>query len=148
MASMQDQLVDSLRYSEASMDWFSYFPSTAIHISELRLGSGKTPLIKGGSVDIVIRLLPLLKGQIVINSLQVSNSTIHIVQKDGRWSYEVMKKTEPSDEEGFSTEVRKLVIDNSRVYYNDGKTLQFKLSITSGEFKGGLENEKLDLEDG
>ena len=61
MASMQDQLVDSLRYSEASMDWFSYFPSTAIHISELRLGSGKTPLIKGGSVDIVIRLLPLLK---------------------------------------------------------------------------------------
>ena len=146
MASMQDQLVDSLRYSEASMDWFSYFPSTAIHISELRLGSGKTPLIKGGSVDIVIRLLPLLKGQIVINSLQVSNSTIHIVQKDGRWSYEVMKKTEPSDEEGFSTEVRKLVIDNSRVYYNDGKTLQFKLSITSGEFKGGLENEKLDLD--
>ena len=61
-------------------------------------------------------------------------------------SYEVMKKTEPSDEEGFSTEVRKLVIDNSRVYYNDGKTLQFKLSITSGEFKGGLENEKLDLD--
>ena len=95
MASMQDQLVDSLRYTEASMDWFSYFPSTAIHISELQLGSGKTPLIKGGSVDIVIRLLPLLKGQIVINSLQVSNSTIHIAQKDGRWSYEVMKKTEP-----------------------------------------------------
>lgn len=145
MASMQDQLVDSLRYTEAGMDWFSYFPSTAIHISELRLGSGKTPLIKGGSVDIVIRLLPLLKGKIVINSLQVSNSTIHIVQKDGRWSYEVMKKTESTHEEAFSTEVRKLVIDNSRVYYDDGKTLHFKLSITSGEFKGGMENEKLDL---
>lgn len=146
MASMQDQLVDSLRYTEAGMDWFSYFPSTAIHISELRLGSGKTPLIKGGSVDIVIRLLPLLKGKIVINSLQVSNSSIHIVQMDGRWSYEVMKKTEPTDEDAFSTEVRKLVIDNSRVYYDDGKTLRFKVSISSGEFKGGMENEKLDLD--
>lgn len=146
MSSMQDQLIDSLRYTEASMDWFSYFPSTAIHISELRLGTGKTPLIKGGSVDVVIRLLPLLKGKIVINSLQVSNSTIHITQKDGRWSYEVMKETEPTEEEAFSTEVRKLIIDNSRVYYDDGKSLRCKLSIASGQFKGGMENERLDLE--
>lgn len=146
MASMQDQLVDSLQYTEAGMDWFSYFPSTAIHISELKLGSGKTPLIQGGSVDIVIRLLPLLKGKIVINSLQVSNSTIHIIQKDGRWTYEVMKKTESTDEVAFSTEVRRLVIDNSMVHYDDGKSLRFKLSITSGEFKGGMENEILDLD--
>jgi hypothetical protein len=146
MASLQEQLVDSLQYTEAGMDWFSYFPSTSIHISDLRLGSGRTPLIKGGSVDIVIRLLPLLKGKIVINSLQVSDSNIHIAQKDGRWSYEVMKKTGSTDEETFSTEVRKLIIDNSRVYYDDGKSLRFKLSITSGEFKGGMENEKLDLD--
>lgn len=146
MATLQNQLVDSLRYSDAGMDWFSHFPSTAIHISELRLGSGKTALIEGGSVDVVIRLLPLLKGKIVINSLQLTNSGIHIFQKDGRWSYEVMKKTESADQDAFSTEVKKLVIENSTLYYDDGKSLHFDLAITTGKFKGGMENEKLILE--
>lgn len=146
MSAVQEQLVDSLQYSEAGMDWFSYFPSTSIRISDLKVGSGKTPLLQGGNVDIVIRLLPLLKNKIIINRLQVMNSSIHILQKDGKWSYDILKPSDPASEKSFQTEVRQLVIETSTVHYNDGQSLSFSLDISTGTFKGGMENNKLDLD--
>ena len=105
LASVQEQLTDSLRYSEAGMDWFSHFPSTAIQINNLFLGSGKTPLIAGGDVDIVISLLSLLKGNIAIRQLHLTNSTIHIHQHAGKWSYEIMKESETSNDGSFNNQI-------------------------------------------
>ena len=146
MAAMQDQLIDSLQYTEAGMDWFSYFPSTSIHISDLKLGSGATPLIANGSVDVVISLFPLLKGNIIINTLKIENSTIHIAQKNGHWSYDVMKKSDADDEGSFKTEVQRLVFENCTIAYDDGDAFKFNLAISEGVFKGGMEDEKLEMD--
>ncbi len=146
LASVQDQLTDSLRYSEAGIDWFSHFPSTAIQINNLFLGSGKSPLIAGGDVAIVIRLIPLLKGNIVISQLHLVNSTIHIHQHDGKWSYEIIKKSEASSDESFNTRINELVIENTTLKYNDGKGTKFDLRIKDGKFKGDMEKNILDLD--
>lgn len=146
MSAVQSQLVDTLQYSEAGMDWFSYFPSTAIQISDLKLGSGSTPLIENGSVDVVISLFSLLKGNIIINTLQVENSNIHIAQKNGHWSYDVLRKSDKVDEGSSKTEVRRLVFENCNILYDDGDAFRFNLAINEGIFKGGMENEKLELD--
>lgn len=146
LASVQDQLVDSLRYSEAGMDWFSHFPSIAIQIDDLYLGSGETPLVQGGNLDVVIRLIPLLKGDIMLSKLQVANSVINLYQKDGRWSYDILKKSTAQNDAPLNTRINQLLIENTRLKYDDGISIKLNLAIAKGSLKGGMENNKLDLD--
>jgi AsmA-like C-terminal region len=147
MSSIQDELVDSLRYSDAGMDWFGHFPSIAVRITDLKLGSGKTPLIDGGDVDVVIRIWPLLSSKVIINRLHIVNASIHIIEVDGRWSYDLFRKSErTSSSDTLKTKVDQLVIENSKLHYQDGQSLAFTLEIPSAAFRGDFENEKLGLE--
>lgn len=146
MSSMQAQLVDSLQYNEAGMDWFKHFPSTSIHISDLRVGSGSNALIAGGDIDVVISLFPLLKNKVNIRRLQVNNSTINIAQEDGHWSYDILKKSEKPSDTSFQTLIQELVLENTILHYKDGKKLAFNLAITSAKIKGQYEHNILDTE--
>lgn len=152
MASVQMELVDSLRYEEATLDLFSNFPSTSIQIHNLYLGSQKHPLIRGGDIDIIIGLIPLLKGNILINQLKVTGATIHIENKNGRWSYDILKEKESAVEEAeesqdssFNTQIKELQIEQTTLLYDDGEGLRFALDIKDGHLEGGFENEILDL---
>lgn len=141
----QEELTDSLRYTSASLDLFSHFPNTAIHIQDLHIGSGKHPLIRGGDIDVVLGLFSLLKGNILIHKLQVVNAAIHIENKDGRWSYDILKEKGESQDSVFNTQIRQLTIEHTTLHYNDGKDLRVIVDIANGMFKGGFEKEKLDL---
>ncbi|HEY3386476.1 MAG TPA: AsmA family protein, partial [Saprospiraceae bacterium] len=150
MASVQQELVDSLRYEEATLDLFSHFPSTSIQIHNLYLGSEKHPLIRGGDIDIIIGLIPLLKGNILINQLKVTGATIHIENKNGRWSYDILKEketvaSEESQDTTFSTQIKELQLEHTTLLYDDGEGLRFAIDISDGHLEGGLENEILDL---
>ncbi len=146
MTSVQHQLVDSLRYADAGMDWFAHFPSISVHITDLNLGSGKKPLIDGGDVDIVLGFFPLFKNKLVVNELLVVNSTLHITQLEGRWSYEIYKKTDSTSQESFSGQINQLVLENTILHYNDGKSMSFELDITDAKIKGSFDDKKLDTE--
>lgn len=146
MSSMQAQLVDSLQYSEAGMDWFKHFPSTSIHIYDLRVGSGSNALIAGGEIDVVISLFSLLKNKVNIRRLQVNNSTINIAQHDGHWSYDILKKSDEPTDTSFQTLIHELVLDNTIVNYRDGKKLGFSLAISSAKIKGSFEHNVLDTD--
>jgi len=149
MQSVQGELVDSLRYADASLDLFSHFPSTAIQITDLHVGSTAHPLISGGDVDIVLGLFPLLRGEIVINQLQIINATIHIENKNGRWSYDILKEKESASEESqdssFNTKIKELQLEQTTLLYDDGEGLSIALDINEGHLEGGFENQILDL---
>ena len=143
MSSMQTQLVDSLQYSEAGMDWFKHFPFTSIHISDLRVGSESNALIDGGEIDVVISLFPLLKNRVNIRKLQINNSTINIAQVDGHWSYDILKKSDEPSDTSFQTLIHELVLENTALNYRDGKKLGFSLTISSAKIKGSFEHNVL-----
>lgn len=138
--SVQGQLTDSLRYEDTRMDWLSYFPCTAIQITGLTIGSGDAPLIKGGNLDIVLSIWPLLRGDILISKLEVSNSVIHLMQKDGHWSYDILRKSEGEEDGSYKTRIRNLVIEESSIRYDDGKNMSFTLDIDQSSFEGSYEN--------
>lgn len=146
--TVQHQLIDSLQYAEADMDWFSYFPSTAIRITDLKIGSGKEPLMEHGDLDIVIPLLPLLKNKIIIHRLEIKNGSIRIKQHQGHWSYEIFKAEEDKAGKSFNTNIRRLVIENTALFYDDGEGFVFQLAVSAGELKGEVSDQKLiaDLE--
>ena len=75
LTTFQKRLVDSLQYSDAQMDWFGHFPSVAVQISDLRIGSGDHALIQNGYADVVISMFPLLKNKVIINRYQLSDET-------------------------------------------------------------------------
>src|SRR5688572_9092505 len=58
---IQTQMEDSLKYDAISLEWVRYFPSAALQLNGLRIGPAEHPLIEGGTVDVVLRLFPLLK---------------------------------------------------------------------------------------
>nr|MBP6681611.1 hypothetical protein [Saprospiraceae bacterium] len=146
MSSMQAQLVDSLQYSEAGMDWFKHFPSTSIHINDLRVGSGSNALIAGGEIDVVISLFSLLQNKVNIRRLQVNNSTINIAQHDGHWSYDILKKSDGPSDTSFQTLIHELVLENTALNYRDGKKLGFSMAISTAKIKGSFEHNVLDTD--
>ncbi len=145
LVSVQNELTDSLRYEEAHMDWFSYFPCTSIGIRGLTIGSGQDPLIQGGRLDIVLSIWPLLHGDMLINRLDVEGSQINLVFKNDHWSYDILRKSEKEDDGAFKTRIRELVIENSTIHYDDGKDMKWILGIEKGVFEGSYENEVLDV---
>ena len=149
LTTFQKRLVDSLQYSDAQMDWFGHFPSVAVQISDLRIGSGDHALIQNGYADVVISMFPLLKNKVIINRFQLSDATLQIVQQDGRWNYAIFKKTDtPASDtaasSSFNTLIRELVLENTEIRYRDGNTLSFSLSVLSAKLDGHLKDNILE----
>lgn len=138
--AVQHELVDSLQYTTADMNWFSHFPLMSVQIYDLSVGSGKSRLIQHSDVDLVIGLLPLLKNEIVINQLVIREGILSISNHDGKWSYDIKKKKETADgnEESFNTRIRQLLLENVQLQYNDGHSTQLHTNIQKGVFKGSI----------
>jgi uncharacterized protein involved in outer membrane biogenesis len=124
---MQSQMADSLKYDDISLEWFRHFPSASLQMTGLHIGDGKHPLITGGNVDVVLRLFPLLREQVIINKIHISYSEITITKKKGRWTYDIFKK-EPAQDTiqkedvsrssgGWQAMVRQIEFDNTLIHY-------------------------------
>ncbi len=144
--AVQHELVDSLQYTTADMNWLSHFPLMSIQIYDLSVGSGESRFIQHSDVDLVIGLLPLLKNEIVINQLVVRHGVLSITQHNGKWSYDIKKKKEHTDEgaEAFNTRVRQLLLEDVQLQYDDGEKTQLHTYIEKGLFKGSFAEGKLE----
>ncbi len=155
---IQNQMQDSMRYDDISLEWLRYFPSAALELDGLRLGSGDHSFIEGGNVDVVLRLFPLLKERIVINKLMISNSTIHISKHKGRWSYDLFKKQEKqliasaanvatkTDSTAWEALVKELSFENTLIKYDNDEGISFSLNVNEGRIKGDITGELFDAE--
>ncbi|HZV68534.1 MAG TPA: AsmA-like C-terminal region-containing protein [Saprospiraceae bacterium] len=137
-------LEDSLHYEHIQLEWFSHFPSVALRVDGLTLGPENKPLIAGGNVDVVLKLLPLLKENIVISKLHISNSRLNITRENSRWSYEVFKKSDPSGESNWNALVHQVSIEKTNLIYDDHEGLSFSMDISNANIEGVLSGKMLD----
>ena len=154
ISMMQGQMADSLRYSDVSLEWLRYFPSAALRLEDINMGSEKSPFIQGGNVDVVLKLFPLLSERIVINRLKISDSKIYITRNKSRWSYEVFKKpdADPAGQEaalkteGKSWEalVHRIDFENTQLVYNDRSGTSFYADIMDGSVDGEINGKLFD----
>ncbi len=138
LSSVQHELVDSLQYTTADMNWFSHFPLISIQIYDLTVGSETSPFIEHCDVNIIIGLLPLLKNEITINQLAIKEGSIYIQQKQGRWSYDVFKKKDADASGDYSTRIRQLIVERLAIVYEDKPSTSFSLAIDKGILKGSM----------
>ena len=155
---IQNQLEDSLRYDHISLEWLRYFPSAALQMEGLQLGPAERPFIRGGTVDVVLRLFPLMNEKIIINRLMISDSRLNIVKHKGRWSYDLFKKQEKidsienadalgkNDSTKWETLVKQLHLENTVIFYNDQEGIQFALDVSNGRIKGQLSGDLFDAD--
>lgn len=154
---VQSQMEDTLRYDDISLEWVRYFPSIALRLDGLKAGKSKEPFIKGGSIDIVLRLFPLLQDKIIINKLIISDCHLNITKINGRWSYDLFKKTEvpnekraalsgTDDNSKWETLVRQIVIKNTSVLYDDKEASFLRLVIDEGKMNGDMNGKLFDAD--
>jgi hypothetical protein len=152
---LQDQLEDSLRYEEISLEWFRFFPSVAIELDQLYLGKHAHPFLEDGNVAIALKLLPLFNEKVVINRLVISNSKLHLRKHNGQWTYDLFKKKEVPKvdaadvqlvKEGSAWEalVKQLELQNTFIYYDDQEGKSLSLDVDRGILKGNLSGDLLD----
>ncbi|MDQ3017030.1 MAG: AsmA family protein, partial [Bacteroidota bacterium] len=154
---VQGQMADSLQYEDVSFEWLRYFPNAALRLEDVNVGTTKSPFVKGGNVDVVLKLFPLLREQIVINRLKISNSNVFITKNKSRWSYEVFKKivTDTAQQAALAEQkagsawnalIRKIEIENTLIHYNDYDGTSFIADITDGSLEGAMNSKLLDAE--
>ena len=146
--AVQHELVDSLLYTTADMNWFSHFPLMSIQIYDLSVGTGESRFIQNSDVDLVIGLLPLLKNEIVINQLVVREGVLSITNHNGKWSYDIKKKKENTDgdAESFNTRIRQLLLEDVQLQYDDGEKTKLHTDIHKGVIKGSISDGQLESE--
>lgn len=147
LSNLQGQLSDTLTFQSAHMDAFSHFPCVAVELDQISLGSGIHPLVKKGNADVVIKILPLFHGAIDIDRIQVEDAEIHIANTKGKWSYDVLKKTEKGAEtKSWKTLVHEIAVNHSKMIYADPETdLQFHLGLNQTSFVGNIDPDQLDI---
>jgi len=147
LSTIQNRLADSLTYETVHMDAFAHFPCVAVQLQQLRLGAKPLPLLNHGNVDVVIRLLPLFHGAVDIDRILVEDGDIHIAHIDGKWTYEVIKKSE-KDAEGkaWKTLVNQMQVNHSRLFYSDPENkMEFGITFHQSVFKGKIDPDLLDI---
>ncbi len=146
ISSVQEELVDTIQYTTADINWFSHFPLMSIQIYDLHVGSAASTFIHDCDVDIVIALFPLFKNQIIINQLAIKDGAIYIHEKQGRWSYDILKNKGEESSDGYATKISQLVIENVTIQYEETPSSLIDLFIEKGVFKGNIEEGALDTE--
>lgn len=144
LAKVENQLTDSLTYRGVQVNAFRYFPCIAIEIADLHIGSGPAPLVKEGNMDIVVRLWPLLRSELIIHSIYIHEATLHLAQRDQKWSYDILKKSGTTDAGSWKMLIEHLGIKESKVIYEDGKKLAFNLKVSEADMEGKIGTEDME----
>lgn len=90
-------------------------------------GSGSTPLLQIGNVDLTVELLPLLRGRIRIDHLRLANVEIHAeTDADGNFRHEhdLQEITDESTSGPIDLEIRNVEIETAQVYFANRKNNQ------------------------
>lgn len=146
---LEQSMADPLRFDAAHLDWVGHLPFAAIHIRNLKAGSDEFPLVEGGNLDLILRPLALLRNEVVIKYLELSNADINVNRLQGRWTYEIMADQPKESEDGrFSTSIQKLILRNCFLKFNDNDGLAMAMIIEEAGSRGDInvEHIRLDIE--
>ena len=118
-----------IAFSGTRLSFFKHFPSLTLTLDNVII-NGAAPfendtLIVAKSIGLGIDLSSVLKSKITINKVFISDAVINIqVDSLGAANYNIYKKhpeatTAANDTNGASLGIKKILIENSRLVYND-----------------------------
>ncbi|MCB0735569.1 MAG: hypothetical protein KDC76_13370, partial [Bacteroidetes bacterium] len=149
---LNDQLQVRIDVHSIHLNGFSSFPHIGlkawnIEISESQPHFGK-PMLKAGELVAEFNPLKLLKGENVLDRIQLRNGTVRIFMDSlGGGNFEVFKPNpESTDNEAFNLNLRKVELVNFRCIYFDQSNGQSTNFFTDElTFSGKFSDEKFDL---
>lgn len=150
--SVQNQLQDSIVYSNANLNWYRHFPSTSIHFDDLQIGHPDLPLLKGESLDLIIPLFSILQGKVKVQSLQISNAEIHIEPHLGKWTYEIFKIKDGNEKASVKsdttgvTDINEVLLFETKVIFKDKDGNVVTTSLEEAILSGKISNDKYQVD--
>ncbi len=123
-ARMEDRLLDTMTYADASVSFFRHFPSATVAFDDFTIGNPKHPLLRDCDIDLVLPLFPLIRGDIVLKRVVVADGAVEVSRHGGRWTYDLLRPDTGADKEASDTQqvtaIRALQVINCDVLYDDG----------------------------
>lgn len=118
-----------LDFSRARLSFFRHFPALTLTLYDLSVkGSApfeKATLIQSEEVSLGVDLLSLFTSETSIDKIFLTNANINIlVDKDGHANYNIYQSkpdntVQASDSSGVALKIEKILIEKSRLVYND-----------------------------
>lgn len=118
-----------LDFSRARLSFFRHFPALTLTLYDLSLkGSApfeKATLVQSEEISLGVNLLSLFTSQTSIDKIFLTNADINIlVDKDGKPNYNIYQSkssdtTASTDSSGVALKIEKILIEKSRLVYND-----------------------------
>jgi AsmA protein len=97
-------------------------PRLSVEMRDVRLldAAGETDFLTLGRLDGALELLPLLAGKIRISRIEARDWTLHLARDaDGRYNFDDLLTDSETDDASLDVEVKKLVLLNGRVTWQD-----------------------------
>ncbi len=122
---------------------FRWNPS--VTVNGLKIGNppwaGKDQMVDVASITVAVKLLPLLKGEVILPTLEIHKPTVRLVrQKSGRANWNLGRKKTPSEQNKPMKipAVQHFVLDDGRLTVRDEqRKLTFDGTIASRETRSG-----------
>jgi uncharacterized protein involved in outer membrane biogenesis len=120
--------------------------SPSVTINGLKIGNppwaGTEPMVDVASITVAVKLLPLLKGEVVLPTLEIHKPTVNLVrQKSGRANWDLGGKETPA-EKGKPTRlpvIQHFVLEDGHIAVKDAqRKLTFDGTIASRENGGDV----------
>lgn len=156
MTMVEKQMADTLYYDDVSLEWFAHFPSAALQLENLHIGSKQSPFIDGGDVAVVLKLFPLLKDKIVVKRLELTNSNVYITQYKSHWSYDVFASVSDDtikhadlagqEKKGWSALIKQIDLVNTHIFFDNREGTLVNLKVEEGTLDGNMKGDLLDID--
>jgi len=121
----------NVEFSKARLSFFKHFPSLTLTLYDFK-STGSAPyqdetLLSANEVAFGIRIIPLIKGNIHVNEFFITDANFNVhVNEKGEANYNVYRSSVSSSSNTTSApdtttalQIEKIVIENSRLVYND-----------------------------
>ncbi|HVU55084.1 MAG TPA: AsmA-like C-terminal region-containing protein [Puia sp.] len=133
-----------LSFSSARLSFFRHFPALTLTLYDFKLkGSApfeKETLLEADEVALGVDLTSVFS-ELKINKLFLTNAFINIqVDSSGQANYNVYASkskntTQPADSSGTSLKIKKIIIENSKMVYND-MSLPILINMRGIDYRG------------
>lgn len=136
-----------LDFSRARLSFFRHFPALTLTLSDLSL-KGSAPfqdqtLVQAEEISLGVDIVSLFTSETFVDKIFLTNADINIlVDKEGHANYNIYQSkntdtttTAPSDSSGVALRIEKILIEKSRLAYND-LSIPMQLSMKGLNYEG------------
>jgi hypothetical protein len=145
-ARLENRLLDTMTYSDASVSFFRHFPSATVAFDDFTIGNPKHPMLRNCDIDLVLPLFPLLRGDLVLKRVVVADGAIEVSRHGNRWTYDLMRPDTEADKEKpdtqHVTDIRSLQVISCDILYDDGDGYRVSAHVEEASLKGEIGDQR------